>query len=137
MIYAVYIVQCADRTLYTGIATDVARRLAEHNGAGVRGARYTSARRPVALVYMAEFENRSTACKEEARIKRLSRTEKLELIAAGAKATQTLTQANLIQANLIQANLTQANKTGANKTEANKTEANKTVEAMPVPTAST
>jgi putative endonuclease len=83
MTYAVYIVECADRTLYTGIATDVTRRLAEHNGSGTRGARYTSARRPVRLIYVADFADRSTACKEEARIKRMSRMEKQALIAAG------------------------------------------------------
>jgi putative endonuclease len=82
MAYAVYIVECADGTLYTGIATDVVRRLAEHNGAGTRGARYTSARRPVTLVYAATFETRSAACKEEARIKRLPRDAKRALIAA-------------------------------------------------------
>ena len=82
MTYAVYIVECADGTLYTGIATDVVRRLAEHNGAGPRGARYTSARRPVTLAYAAAFDTRSAACKEEARIKRLSREAKRALITA-------------------------------------------------------
>jgi putative endonuclease len=81
MAYAVYIVRCADGSLYTGLATDVARRLAEHNGVGTRGARYTSARRPVVVVYVADFANRSLAAKEEARIKQLSRMEKLALIA--------------------------------------------------------
>ena len=82
MSYWVYIVLCADNTLYTGIATDVPRRLTEHNGCKPNGARYTSARRPVTLVYRAEFDNRSDACKEEFRIKRLSRTGKDMLIAA-------------------------------------------------------
>ena len=81
MAYALYIVACADGTLYTGIATDVQRRLAEHNGLKPKGARYTSARRPVTLVYEAAFETRSAAQKEEARIKRLSRSEKDALIA--------------------------------------------------------
>jgi putative endonuclease len=84
MAYAVYILRCADGTLYTGIATDIVRRVAEHNGEGTRGARYTSARRPVTLVYAAEWADRSAACKEEARIKRLSRHEKLALIATSA-----------------------------------------------------
>jgi putative endonuclease len=80
--YVVYIVRCADGSLYTGIATDAVRRLAEHNGLGTRGARYTAARRPVELVYLAAFEDRSSACKEEARIKRLTRAAKNALIAA-------------------------------------------------------
>lgn len=78
----VYVVRCADATLYTGVARDVEKRLAEHNGAGTRGARYTAARRPVALVYQARFENRSRAQQEEARIKALSRQDKQILIAA-------------------------------------------------------
>ena len=85
--YSLYIVACADGTLYTGIATDVARRLIEHNGGHTpgskgKGARYTSARRPVVLVYEAAFATRSEASKEEARIKRLTRPEKERLIQA-------------------------------------------------------
>ena len=80
MTYLVYIVMCADGTLYAGITTDVARRLAEHNGDKPKGARYTSARRPVVLVYEAAFANRSEACREEFRIKQLSRADKERLI---------------------------------------------------------
>ena len=80
MSYWVYIVACADGTLYTGIAIDVARRLLEHNGDKPRGARYTSARRPVRLMYSAAFASRSEAQKEEARIKRLTRGDKQRLI---------------------------------------------------------
>lgn len=76
----VYVVRCADGTLYTGVARDVEKRLAEHNGAGTRGARYTAARRPVALVYRASFASRSLAQQEEARIKSLSRSDKQVLI---------------------------------------------------------
>ena len=92
--YTLYIVACADGSLYTGIATDVARRIAEHNGLGVngepsggkaKGARYTSARRPVRLVYEAAFETRSDASREEFRIKQMTRSEKQELIAVAAK----------------------------------------------------
>lgn len=82
MAYWVYIVRCADGTLYTGIATDVDRRLDEHNGSRPRGARYTSARRPVTLVYRAAFASRAEASREEHRIKRLSRDGKTALIAA-------------------------------------------------------
>ena len=91
--YWLYIVRCADDTLYTGIATDVARRVCEHNGASNdkktakgKGARYTSARRPVALVYHAPFASRSEACKEESRIKRLTRQQKDALIACSPAA---------------------------------------------------
>lgn len=85
MPYFVYILQCADGTFYTGIATDVERRLGEHNGLGTgkdKGARYTRARRPVQLAYTATFASRSQASKEEARIKALSRGQKCALIAA-------------------------------------------------------
>ncbi|MEQ1696769.1 MAG: GIY-YIG nuclease family protein [Hyphomicrobiaceae bacterium] len=86
MTFSVYIVRCADASLYTGVATDVARRIAEHNGItptgtkSKRGARYTAARRPVELVYTAILETRSLAQKEEARLKRLPRSEKMALI---------------------------------------------------------
>lgn len=86
MSYWLYIVECADGTFYTGIATDVERRVAEHNGKRPKGARYTSARRPVSLVFEAPFETRSEASKEEARIKRLTRTEKEQLIAGAERA---------------------------------------------------
>ncbi|MFA4930981.1 MAG: GIY-YIG nuclease family protein [Patescibacteria group bacterium] len=74
----VYILQCADRTLYTGITKDIEKRVVEHNSSEL-GAKYTRGRRPVKLVYSRKFNNKSAAAKEEYRIKRLSRTEKLEL----------------------------------------------------------
>ena len=77
--YYVYILKCADKTLYTGITTDLKRRVIEHNSSKL-GAKYTSGRRPVKLVYSKKFKTRSTASKEEARIKGLTRSEKLELI---------------------------------------------------------
>jgi putative endonuclease len=77
--YHTYILQCSDDTLYSGITTDLERRVEEHNGSKL-GARYTSMRRPVKLVYSREFENRSEASKEEYRIKHLTREEKLKLI---------------------------------------------------------
>ena len=89
--YWVYILQCADGTLYTGIATDVARRILEHNGDKPRGARYTAARRPVRLVWKAQFPDRAAACREEARIKQLSRQAKQHLIATRHDASATLT----------------------------------------------
>ena len=75
----VYIVECADGSLYTGITTEVQRRILEHNY-GSKSAKYTRSRRPVRLVYMKEVLNRSEASKEESRIKRLTRKKKLELI---------------------------------------------------------
>lgn len=77
--YSLYIVRCADGTLYTGVARDVTRRLAEHN-TSPRGAKYTRGRRPVTLVYAKSFRNRSHASREEARIKYLSRADKLLLV---------------------------------------------------------
>ena len=65
MQYSVYIVECADGTYYTGIATDIQRRLLEHNGAKGKGARYTSARSPVSLVYAVRCASRSAALREE------------------------------------------------------------------------
>jgi len=74
----VYILRCADHTLYTGIARDIEARLAQHN-AGT-GARYTRARRPVELAYSEPAGNRSVALRRECAIKRLSATEKRALI---------------------------------------------------------
>lgn len=74
-----YIVECADHTLYTGYTTDLARRVAEHNGSS-KGAKYTRTRRPVVLVYSEIHSTRSEAMKRESAIKHLSRKEKLELI---------------------------------------------------------
>lgn len=77
--YHLYILKCADKTLYTGITTDLNRRILEHNSSK-RGAKYTSARRPVRLVYSKKFKDRSLASKEESKIKKLSRAEKLKKI---------------------------------------------------------
>ena len=75
----VYMVRCADDSLYTGIAKDVERRIEEHNG-GKLGARYTRARRPVRLVYQESCEGRSQASRRELEIKRLRREEKERLL---------------------------------------------------------
>ena len=79
MAYFVYILKCADETLYTGITTDIERRVEEHNSSD-KGAKYTKLRRPVELVYSEKSENRSTASKREYVIKKFSRAQKLELI---------------------------------------------------------
>ncbi len=75
----VYIVQCADRTLYTGIAKDLDARLAQHN-AGC-GAKYTRARRPVQLVYSEQAKGRGLAQQREFAIKRMQTAAKHRLIA--------------------------------------------------------
>lgn len=77
--YYLYILECADKTLYTGITVDLKRRVDEHNSSKL-GARYTRSRRPAKLVYSRKFRNRGTASKEEFRIKALTRKEKLEII---------------------------------------------------------
>lgn len=77
--YFLYILRCADQTLYTGITTDLERRVGEHNSSKL-GAKYTAIRRPVELVFSRKFRNRSTAAREEARIKKMSRLEKLEFV---------------------------------------------------------
>lgn len=79
----VYILVCGDGSLYTGIATDVERRVSEHN-AGT-GAKYTRSRLPVSAAYREECADKSTALKREAAIKKLSREEKLALIAGAER----------------------------------------------------
>jgi putative endonuclease len=76
----VYILRCADGTLYTGITTDLERRIQEHNNGTSTAARYTRARRPVTPVYVEGAENRATAARREAELKRLRRVAKLALI---------------------------------------------------------
>jgi len=78
--YYLYILNCADNTLYTGITTDLKRRLLEHNGKLKGGAKYTAARQPLKMIYQKNFTGRSAALIEEARIKKLKREDKLKLI---------------------------------------------------------
>ena len=77
--WSVYIVRCADDTLYTGIAKDVARRVEEHNSNNLLAASYTRGRRPVALVYEEAVETRSAAARREYEIKQMTREGKEEL----------------------------------------------------------
>lgn len=77
----VYILRCADNTLYTGVCTDIERRVEEHNGSD-KGAKYTRSRRPVTLVYAEKSDSRAAACRREAAIKKMSRTQKLKLLSA-------------------------------------------------------
>ena len=77
--YFLYILKCVDGTLYTGITVDLVRRVREHNSSH-RGSKYTRSRRPLKLIFSKEFIDRSKASKEEARVKILSREEKLNMI---------------------------------------------------------
>ncbi len=81
MSYWLYILQCGDGSLYTGITTDVTRRLAAHQNH--KGAKYTRGRGPLSLVYQEECGDRSAALKREYAVKQLSRQEKLALIRGG------------------------------------------------------
>jgi len=83
--WMVYIVRCADGTLYTGVARDAQRRVNEHNSNGALAARDTRSRRPVALVHQEPAANRSAACKREHEIKSMTRQAKLELILRAAR----------------------------------------------------
>lgn len=77
--WVVYILECSDLSLYTGITNNLTGRIENHRTG--KGARYTRGRGPLKLVYVESFENRSGASKREFAIKKLSRREKLELIA--------------------------------------------------------
>ena len=79
--WQVYLLQCADQSLYVGVTTDLARRLQQHNGQLAGGARYTQARRPVALVWSEACDSRSDAQQRERALRRLSREQKLAIIA--------------------------------------------------------
>jgi putative endonuclease len=76
--YYLYILRCADDTLYTGITTDIERRIAEHNEG--TGAKYTRGKGPVEMIYSKKYRDRSKASVAEAKVKALSRAEKLALI---------------------------------------------------------
>jgi len=77
--YYVYILCCVDGTLYTGITNNINRRMAVHNSG--KGAKYTRNRIPVEMVYQEECSDKSTALHRELEIKRMTREEKLKLIA--------------------------------------------------------
>ena len=78
--WQVYLLKCADGTLYTGVAADLERRLLQHNGKRAGGPKYTRGRRPVQLLWCAVAANRSEAQQREAAIKKLPRSEKLKLL---------------------------------------------------------
>ncbi|MBN2121259.1 MAG: GIY-YIG nuclease family protein [Candidatus Omnitrophica bacterium] len=77
MPWYLYIIQCKDRTLYTGITNDLSRRIRDHNSGN--GCRYTKYRRPVKLIHSEEFPTKSAALKRESYIKGLTRAKKLKI----------------------------------------------------------
>ena len=81
--WKVYIVECADGTYYTGITTDIERRILEHNYS-FKSAKYTRSRRPVRLVYEESHADRSLASKREYQIKKMKRKDKVSLINSNA-----------------------------------------------------
>ena len=88
MSFYVYMLRCADGTLYTGYTDDPERRARVHNAG--KGAKYTRSRLPVELVYREAFGDKSAALRREREIKRLTRAQKLALIAAGGREEETL-----------------------------------------------
>jgi putative endonuclease len=76
--WTVYILECADKTLYTGITTDMERRIARHSNG--TGAKYTRGRSPYKVIHVEQHPTKSRALKREAEIKSLGREQKLKLI---------------------------------------------------------
>ena len=83
-----YLIRCRDSTLYTGISTDVDRRLAQHQGVGSAGSRYLKGRGPLRLVFQEKLGSKSLALKLERRVKRMSKARKEKLIKVGRYAVQ-------------------------------------------------
>ena len=81
--WSIYIIEASDTSLYTGVTTDIERRFEEHLS-GRRGARFFSGRVPLRVVYREHGHSRSSACRREAAIKKLSRRDKQSLIASQA-----------------------------------------------------
>ncbi|MEL7450247.1 MAG: GIY-YIG nuclease family protein [Pseudomonadota bacterium] len=79
-VWYLYLVRCADRSLYTGVATDVERRFAEHQSGGGRGSRYLRGRGPLKLELVRPIGDRGMALRLEYRIKQLSRAKKERLL---------------------------------------------------------
>ncbi len=80
MTYFFYIVRCLDKSLYSGITTDLKRRIKEHNSDGKKGAKYLRAKKPVKLVYSEKFKDRNSALVREAEVKKLPKSKKEALI---------------------------------------------------------
>jgi len=82
--YFVYILKCSDGTYYIGIAQNVEKRLKAHNGMTKGGAKYTSGRRPVELLYKEKFDSKGEALKREYQLKQLSHGEKRQVVDSSA-----------------------------------------------------
>ena len=80
MMWHIYMIRCADDSLYTGVATNVVRRFEEHNSGGPKAAKYVRGRGPLKLVYSKAIGTRSEALREELRIKRLTKAQKERLL---------------------------------------------------------
>lgn len=93
--FSLYIVRCADGSLYTGIATDVARRLAEHES-GPQGAKFLRGKGPLEVVFSAVVGDRAMASRLEYRVKRLSRAQKVELI-EGHRDLRSLAESQIVE----------------------------------------
>ena len=83
--WTVYILRCADGSLYTGITRDLERRVVEHNSHALLAARYTRSRRPVVVVYREPAATRSAAARREYQIKQMVRAEKEKLVESKSK----------------------------------------------------
>lgn len=86
----VYMLRCGNAALYTGVTTDVARRVNEHRDRGPLGARYTRAFAPVELVYSCRLGQRTLACRVEHRLKRLPRPKKIEVVSGNFSTAELL-----------------------------------------------
>ncbi|WP_440874722.1 GIY-YIG nuclease family protein [Thalassotalea sp. PLHSN55] len=78
--WSIYLLRCADNSLYAGITTDIDRRLNEHNHSNRLGAKYTRVRRPVTLAYLEQASDRSSASQREYQLKKLTKKEKEALV---------------------------------------------------------
>ncbi len=91
-VWHVYMIRCADGSLYTGITTDVARRFAQHQAGSGKGSKYLRGRGPLAMVFQKSLPDKSTALKVENKLKSLSRTRKEEVLGSGSFFTELLKQ---------------------------------------------
>ena len=89
-LWSLYLVRCSDRSLYTGITTNVKERFAQHSDGGVRAAKYLRGRGPLQLVFSTEVGDRSEASRLEWRIKQLTKTQKERLVIEGLSALEAL-----------------------------------------------
>ncbi|MDO8716550.1 MAG: GIY-YIG nuclease family protein [Dehalococcoidales bacterium] len=89
-----YLIRCRDGSLYTGITTDVTRRLTRHREEGAAGAKYLKGRGPLTLVFKKKLGSNSLALKVERRVKKLSKAKKEELVRTGKSISEMIKQIN-------------------------------------------